>query len=373
MSLKYGAISIDTSIFDRYGLRLTSHPLKSLEQFCNKPAGLVISEIVIREVHSHLKRKIEETRQQLSKALKEASRLELDQTKIDALNDELRDADANELAKSQIGEFATATGLDLIIAEKYVKTSDLIKRYFKSEPPFAESGQKKSEFPDAICLMPLEAYAKENNLKIIAVSADSDWASFAEKSEWIDVESDLSKALAQFHPQKSAYDFCLNLLEHLDGSNFDAFRDELTVYIEDKVASMDVDVNAESALHWELSEIEVNLDSYQLVGTGSDSDIRPIQIHSSGMTFAAKIIVNCRASAEFSLSAYDSVDKDHVYLGGCSDSTEFDFEAEIFVTVSGDLDESPAEIEIENVDINFPQVRVDFGYIEPDWHDEDYE
>ena len=55
--MDYGAITIDTTIFDQKGLRLESGILKTLEQFNGMPSRLVLSEIVIREVHSHLKKK----------------------------------------------------------------------------------------------------------------------------------------------------------------------------------------------------------------------------------------------------------------------------------------------------------------------------
>lgn len=53
--MKYGAITLDTSIFDQHGLKLDRGLLKALEQFNGKPIGLVLSEIVFRELHKHLK------------------------------------------------------------------------------------------------------------------------------------------------------------------------------------------------------------------------------------------------------------------------------------------------------------------------------
>lgn len=55
--MDYGAITIDTSIFDEKGLGLEFGILKTLEQFNGRPSHLVLSEIVVREVHSHLKKR----------------------------------------------------------------------------------------------------------------------------------------------------------------------------------------------------------------------------------------------------------------------------------------------------------------------------
>lgn len=372
MTMKYGAITLDTSIFDRYGLRLTSNPLKSLEQFKGKPAGLVLSEVVYQEVLSHLRREIEDARQKFGKGLKEAPRLQLDRTMIESTLAELDAIDPEVLATYQLAEFVSATGLEEVPADRYVRVGDLLTKYFATLPPFAPTGQKKSEFPDAICLMSLEAYAKEKNFKIIAVSADKDWSGFARNSEWIDVEEDISKAIALFQPQKVAYDFCADLEENWDELKYKAFQGELAALIANHVAEMDVDVDADSYLHWELSSMEVHLESYELATTSRGPSIRPIQIHSSEATFAAKINVDCVADVDFSFSAYDSIDKDYTVLGGCSDSSNFTFRAEIFVTVSGKLDGDPKELDIDNLDMAFPHVRVKFSGIEPNWHNDDY-
>lgn len=373
MTMKYGAITLDTSIFDRYGMRLTSNPLRSLEQFKGKPAGLVVSEVVYQEVLSHLRREIEDAKQKVGKGLKEAPRLQLDRTVIESTLVELDAIDPAVLARHQLAEFVSATGLEEVPADRYVRVGDLLTKYFASLPPFAQTGQKKSEFPDAICLMSLEAYAKDKNFKIVAVSADKDWANFAKNSEWIDVEEDISRAIALFQPQKVAYDFCADLEENWDEPKYRTFQGELATLIENRVAEMDVEVDADSYLHWELSSLEIHLESYELATTSRGPSIRPIQIHSSEATFAAKINVVCVADAEFSFSAYDSIDKDYTLLGGCSDASNFTFRAEIFVTISGDLDGDPKELDIDNLDMAFPHVRVKFAEIEPNWHNDDYD
>ncbi|MBN2436334.1 MAG: DUF4935 domain-containing protein [Spirochaetes bacterium] len=67
--IKYGAITIDTSIFDQKGLNFESGILKTLEQFKGKPIPLILSEIVIKEVQSHLMRKVMDARKQLMRAI----------------------------------------------------------------------------------------------------------------------------------------------------------------------------------------------------------------------------------------------------------------------------------------------------------------
>jgi len=71
--MAYGAITLDTSVFDEKGLRLESGLLKALEQFKGRQARLVLSEIVAKEVHAHLRDKAKEARALAIKALRKCS------------------------------------------------------------------------------------------------------------------------------------------------------------------------------------------------------------------------------------------------------------------------------------------------------------
>jgi chromosome condensin MukBEF complex kleisin-like MukF subunit len=74
-------------------------------------------------------------------------------------------------------------------------------------------GKKKAEFPDAISLLSLEAWAEANEKRILAVSGDKDWAAYAENSERIDVVSKLSDALAMLQEHaEEAGEFVQKLL-----------------------------------------------------------------------------------------------------------------------------------------------------------------
>ena len=77
----------------------------------------------------------------------------------------------------------------------------LIAMYFEPSPPFEGTGKKKNEFPDAIALITLEDWAREPEKKILAVSKDHGWVSFAEKSEFIDINKELPAALERALPK----------------------------------------------------------------------------------------------------------------------------------------------------------------------------
>src|SRR5260370_35343081 len=82
-----------------------------------------------------------------------------------------------------------------IVCAAETDIKQLMARYFAAAPPFEGSGKKKNEFPDAIALLSLEAWAKAKSKTILAISNDGGWASFAEDSEHIDLGNDLAARL----------------------------------------------------------------------------------------------------------------------------------------------------------------------------------
>ena len=145
--MDYGAITIDTSIFEQQGLNLESGLLKTLDQFNGKPSSLILSEIVTREVSSHLEKKTSEARGQVQKALRASKmHLTLDEDKINkAAKLLIPNKDDKEAAKARLEVFINNTGTEIVLASGYVELDDLIRKYFQSLPPFAESGKKKNE------------------------------------------------------------------------------------------------------------------------------------------------------------------------------------------------------------------------------------
>ncbi|WP_176476307.1 hypothetical protein [Pseudomonas indica] len=79
--------------------------------------------------------------------------------------------------------------------------------------------------------------------------------------------------------------------------------------------------------------------------------------------------ITVEAEGKFSLSMYDSIDRDHVHMGGVTVTEEF--ESEILITISGNLDGPIEELVIDEVEVVSPIKKIHFGTIEPYY--EDYE
>ena len=77
--------------------------------------------------------------------------------------------------------------------------------------------------------------------------------------------------------------------------------------------------------------------------------------------------ISVEVEGEFSLSHYDSIDRDYVGIGGVTTTTEAQFNTEILVTICGDLNGDLSDLEIEEVEVVNPITSVDFGTLEPDY------
>jgi len=91
--------------------------------------------------------------------------------------------EVQEIVTERFNQFVETTSLEVVEAQSYLIVSDLIQKYFQSEPPFSETGNKKNEFPDAIALISLETWASKNKTKVIVVTSDNDWRNFCQSSD----------------------------------------------------------------------------------------------------------------------------------------------------------------------------------------------
>jgi hypothetical protein len=368
--MKYGAITLDTSIFDQQGLKLDRGLLKTLEQFKRKPIGLVLSEIVFRELHKHLSKKVSETRHHIERALNQSSEyLLIKNVELDVVKEKLIPSLSDEdISKVKIQEFVDRTGLEIIKAEDYVEIKNLVKRYFHASPPFAEAGKKKNEFPDAIALMSLEAVAQKRRYKILAISADNDWAEYGKHSEWIDVVGDLADGISKFQPQATAFNFCERLGKQLLDGGATKISGELESFLSEVIPEINASPDADSAFNWDAEYIDIVFSGYKLQFDEKESiRIAPVQFQEGEISIAMPINIQGSASGEFTLSVYDSIDKDDVHIGTSSKTVEFGFDTELLITISGDLEGDISEVEVDSIELLSSPRHIDFGNLEPNW------
>ena len=168
--MKFDAITIDTNIFDQNHLKLDEGLLKRLRQFKDKLTQFVLSEVIAGELKRHLTRQAQQAKDALASATRKVGDSELlfEQPYWDLL-EKADTPNAAEAAQKRFDRFLEATGCELISANK-ADMDRLLKMYFGPSAPFETSKNKKNEFPDAIALITMEDWAKENDKKLLAIT-----------------------------------------------------------------------------------------------------------------------------------------------------------------------------------------------------------
>ena len=190
--MKYDSITIDAETVERNSFHFNAGLLTQLKQFVNGPTQVVISIVVESEILRHLTERTQSAKNAVDTAHKKAVEFGLKSPKDIAFAEP--SPDARVVAKTRLKKFVKEIGAHILQVNE-VPIEEVFQKYFSAAPPFAVSGKKKNEFPDAVALMSLEAWANKNNKRVLAVSGDKDWAAYADKSERIDVISDLFGSL----------------------------------------------------------------------------------------------------------------------------------------------------------------------------------
>jgi hypothetical protein len=352
-----GAITVDTSIIDKFG-RDFSHPmLRNLTQFDQIGVDVVFSDVVAREVQAHIEREANQSLVEMKKALAQHRKAwHLDET-LDQLGESAKlSGDPSDLARQKWNKFLTdVKGCELETVEK-LSVQALLDSYFNAKAPFEREGKKKAEFPDAMALLSLEEWARQKNTKVLAVSSDGGWKAFAETSTHIIVVEDITKVFGHFN--RSANFIAQRIENFIQGGKILNFKGRIKALIEEHFDDSSIEVLADSCfgLASEFAGVDVLevkfLPGFQVVASDEDS-----------IDIALEFTCRIRFKAEFSWVAWDPVDQDFVPMGSKIISREKSgVFVEIVGTFSRHFDDIPAIVGLEGSVL--PSVP-DFGTVEP--------
>ncbi|MBY3613520.1 PIN domain-containing protein [Rhizobium bangladeshense] len=350
------AITMDTSIFDKFGCNLEYKSLTVVEQFKGKHIDFLLTPVTVGEVRSHIAKQVGEAREKASSGINQflkAVRSKDDLQKI--LGDVGLDIDPSEAAGEMVDAFTEKVGATII--DQQATSDELLALYFGVKPPFGKSTEKKSEFPDAIALISLEKWAEHNDTLVLVVSRDGDWQSYAAGSEQLICINDLSSALSLFNADERviAARIASAIKNQSAASLSKTIESRLESYIEDfdveasAAYYYDYENNGAVVTRWEFEDVD------SIVVVDSDDD---------EVTLSFELWVEAEFEVGFSFSMRDSIDRDYVSIGStyATQSAEFSVTAVATFYKSNDRDPEPIDLEIEGRGI-----RVDFGDVGPDW------
>lgn len=364
----FGAITLDTSIFDRNNLNFESGLLKHLKQFRYGSTKLIISDIVYKEVMNHLKKKTTNSVTELENAL--------NQIRIPWLVDEktlnevklllIGNNSADSISKIRLQAFINETNAEVIEAGKLIDVQNLIDRYFDVMPPFEETGKKKNEFPDAIALLTIDAWANNKNTKVLVITTDKGWKDYCDKSERLVALEDLNTTLSLFQLHNE-YKVCFFLSEEVKKNNL-CLWEAVEKALINQSWNMDFTLEAEAVYPYESEITEIVYKNFEfLVIDESEIYFRPIEVDDSYVVTEANIRVKYEVEGNFYFSVWDSIDKEDIPIGGGTKTSEVTVDIDVLITLDISDIENFEDFSIVDVEILNTSHDVDFGVVDLDW------
>jgi len=354
------AVTLDTSILDAAKHGLEWGVLKRMQQFKSSNRFL-LSEIVIGELRAHLIKNATTAQKTFKDATRELGntwgaseqdRLALQSTAFGKLT-------PVQISEQRIQKYLQDTAAKVISSET-VSTSDLVKMYFANQAPFADKDSKKHEFPDAIALLALEDWAKQNG-QILVVTKDGDWKKFCEDSEHLVVVDELGRAVSFFQEESASY-LCSQYKEML--TDWPEFWEKANTYLKDSqdLISTSSDVDSYFYVETDMEEAVVQPVSLHSVIEGFE----PIEYDDVEKRLVARItlLVPVELNVFLSFKKWDGIDKEYISMGGGTASDDTETIADLIITFEVKDKGKPG---IEDIEVTFDGVHATFSDLDPDW------
>lgn len=373
VELDFGAITIDNATYKGEGYRFYEGLLAQMRQFKESPVKVLQTDIVHNEALSHIGQEISKTRSSIEQALRSANKqLKINPELIDTARALLSvPGSESEIAEMRLENYYDFIGAEKIDSQNYADLSCLMEMYFATEAPFETGKEKKNEFPDAIALLALEGWAKENKVNIIAVSQDKGWKNYSETSDKIVLVSSIAEALEKFQPHNKVASIISHIRKDslLDGENH--VLEEIERGIISSIDDCYIQVEANSFMHFEWDNVFAAYISHEL---DKDQDgaveVRVIRVNDEEIVLKVGATVEAEVEASFDFSIRDSIDKDYVGMGGNVYTTTESYHTDILLSLTGDFSQDFDEIEVSEIEVLETIGYADFGEVEPDWRSE---
>lgn len=360
----YLALTFDSQTVYTNSFRLGSGLLKELTSLSDKKFPVVLSQVVMAEIakgfHHYLREEIDRLRTTQAK-LHELGIANHEHPKFADTSD-----DPQDIAKKRLDLFWKHLGATPISPD-LVPVSKALELYFSERPPFRSKG-KKAEFPDAIALLSLEAYARREGQKILAISGDKDWADFCETSDWIDLVPTVREALKPIFKQidaqreqiaTRAINRAVQLVGEINAKSNVRLASEFKAKLAEALALASVEGEANGPYEAQGDQVEFLLKDYELDTSESAIGFATFSQRDEVATveLPGRILVD--ASAFFSLLYWDGVDREYLDMGSSRETISTWVDTRLIVRIK--MGELP---EIDVVELVELPDTLDFGYVE---------
>jgi hypothetical protein len=369
------AITLDTSSFEQHSLRLETGLLKQLNQFASSSIVFVVSDVVKSEVIDHLASKTEEAQRNLDKGLRAATEFwrPIDPSLVsDFRSQVIGGLNPRQVASQRFSDYERSTAIEIVGPGEHTSIDLIMQAYFQCRPPFATSGKKKNEFPDAVALFSIEAWAELNSTKVIVVSRDNDWKDYCCQSERLILLEDLARALGIFQLD-DATEICQHLSHRALSGEISELNELIKAAINDELEAIELSPLASSNFRYEHDYTTFDLQSFALKGPAEGGPVfQAINYEDDSIVVEAVAIADVSIKFEFSFYTYDSVDREEISLGGGSATVDEQLTFRLILTLYGNLAHLGGDVDIDEAEATLTSKTVlNCGEIEPDWVLED--
>jgi len=353
-----GAVSLDTNVFDHNGCKLNVAPLSNLDQFKDTPIRVLFSEIIARETKRHISGMAKDTNTKLASALHNHKKRWEEEYDIAALSETLGlNRDCDQAAVEQFEAYVEYIGATIIPVNGHVNIDRLTDLYFNILPPFEKKPGKKKEFPDALALLSLEAWANSHNKKILIVSRDGGWKEFADQSDCLICVEDIETTLNHFN--QAGRFVAERAIAMLRNGEAPEFHHEIEITIQARLDDNDYSIDADSHLSLDVKPEHAALQHWEI-----PEHALPLIIAADDETVTFSIDLECIVEfcANFLFFDYDEIAKEYVSMGSWDICRENKMTMSAVITIAREFDQ---ELKVFHSEITTQRIEAQFGYIEP--------
>lgn len=346
-------LSLDTSIIERYNYKFEQGILRHLRQFSESDVEIVFSDIVIKEMISRLMLYADEADNDLARAVKKISTIQgIDKVRLQSDIDKvLKVEPLLKTIETRINNFNDAINASYAYTSDYVSAANVANSYFNQFPPFEKRESKKSEFPDAMALHALEAYASKNNTLMLVVSADQGWKNFCDLSDHLICTEDLVAAIGYFHRVPSVADKIL-------ADRMEKFDPDIASKISEYVNYIDPEIIADS---YHMHDYHITFIDYKDFQYSDGQPLNLVSCYESHKSYVFKSNISVDIYIDVDFIFYKSEGKRYVEIGKTTEEKLFTKDASILVTIIGDLN---GNFKVEEVEVSKMDHKFDFGDVD---------
>lgn len=354
------AISVDTSIFKQKGHNFENYGLLLLGHFEKISIDVLITEVVCREVVKHIRIELDKSKKEFEQKYKRLKNTWKLGVELDSIIDQtLSQKCSTETSDQLFTGFLKKIGANRLELPKDDEMSrEVLERYFSEAPPFGDSEKKKYEFPDAFALLSLEHYAKSQEKKLLFISNDGDWSSFADKSDWLICVSKIEVALSLFNA-KEIIEEAEKIVASWRRQEFFDLTEQVIESINNTLEDSEFTVHAASSLSFEVEPTGAKIEEFDFE---SITDPRVVYFDDDIIGFAVQLDAMVEFSALFDFYIKDGIDRDYVSIGSNELSSENYINFQVIIEMNRQFDDG---IIVHDVEIEHSWLDVEFDLVEP--------